>query len=67
MIRAILFFLVVMTVSISIVFVVPAISRKEADRKLILKVILTLALAAALFAIAIYFFQLGNNAPGTLK
>lgn len=67
MIRAILFFLVVMAVSISIVFVLPAVTRKEADRKLLVKVVLTLALAAALFAIATYFFQLGNDAPGTLK
>jgi hypothetical protein len=67
MVRAMLFFLVVMAVSISIVFVVPAMGRKQADRKLILKVILTLALAAALFAIAVYFFQLFNNGPGILK
>lgn len=67
MLRAILFFLVVMAVSISIVFVIPAISRKEADRKLILKVILTLAVAAVLFVVAAYALQSGNNAPGILK
>jgi len=49
MIRAILFFLIVMAVSVSIVFVLPAVSRKELDRKLIMKVILTLAVAAVLF------------------
>lgn len=67
MARAILFFLIVMAVSVSIVFVLPAISRKELDRKLILKVILTLAVAAVLFVMAAYFLQLDNGGPGVLK
>jgi hypothetical protein len=67
MARAILFFLVVMAVSVSIVFVLPAVNRKELDRKLIMKVILTLAVAAVLFVLAAYFLQLGNNGPGILK
>lgn len=67
MARAILFFLVVMAVSVSIVFVLPAASRKELDRKLVLKVILTLAVATVLFVMAAYFLQLSNDGPGILK
>jgi len=67
MIRAILFFLIVMAVSVSIVFVLPAVSRKELDRKLIMKVILTLAVAAVLFVMAAYFLQFANNGPEVLK